>query len=241
MAELTGRQVYRDRYRRQAGVLPRPVLCACRPQDPFADRLDQARFLCQRDELVGRHHPQLGVLPAYQRLGAGDFPPIEVNLRLILKKKFLPLDRAAQAVFQHQPLVDPRVDLLRIKLEGISSELLGAVHGGVRVLQYRFPVGTVLRVKARADAAGDVELALPDRDRLGDGREDPFDDLRGVFVADLVGQHDDELIAALARRTQDPRRSVTDFSSWSPVLCPRLLLMYLKLSMSTDITATCRP
>ena len=41
-------------------------------QDPAADRHDQAHLLGERDEGVGAEHAALGVVPAQQRLDAGD-------------------------------------------------------------------------------------------------------------------------------------------------------------------------
>ena len=54
-------------------------------QHPFADRHDQADFLGERDELVGRDQPALGMVPAQQRLEAGDLAGLQVDERLVVE------------------------------------------------------------------------------------------------------------------------------------------------------------
>ena len=51
---------------------------------PAADRHDQARALGERDELVGQQKPELGMLPAEQRLVAGDGAVRERHDRLVM-------------------------------------------------------------------------------------------------------------------------------------------------------------
>ena len=59
-------------------------------------------LLGQRDELVGRHQPALRVLPADQRLDAGDPPVGEPDLRLVVQHELVVVDGAAQLADQRQ-------------------------------------------------------------------------------------------------------------------------------------------
>ena len=85
--ELLDREVDAHRERRlgrQQGLhLAR--LAAGLAQDPAADRDDQARLLGERDEGVGADHAALGVMPAQQRLDAGDAAVAEAHDRLVVE------------------------------------------------------------------------------------------------------------------------------------------------------------
>ena len=72
---------------------------ACRQpsrSDPAADRHDQPGLLGDRDELVGRHHPALGVVPAQQRLDAGDRAVVQPHDGLVVELELPGGDRALQ-------------------------------------------------------------------------------------------------------------------------------------------------
>src|SRR5918996_860159 len=53
-------------------VLPPAGLLESEPQDLHRHRLDQARVLCDRDELTGTHEPPHGVLPPHE-----SFEPVD--------------------------------------------------------------------------------------------------------------------------------------------------------------------
>ena len=74
VGDLAGGEVDGDVERALVGALLVPLedLAAGALLDPAADRLDQAAVLGDRDELAGVEQAALGVLPADQRLEAGD-------------------------------------------------------------------------------------------------------------------------------------------------------------------------
>ncbi len=81
--ELHRRQVDGDAQR------PRPGrrLAAGGAQNPFAELDDDAALLGQRDEGAGRDHALARMMPAHQRLEAGDLA-VDMRLRLIVQREF---------------------------------------------------------------------------------------------------------------------------------------------------------
>ena len=75
--------------RRQAGQFPRLRLGAGRFQYPFAHLHHQARRFGQGDELGGRDHAVLRVVPAHQRFGADDAPAAQRVFRLVVQQQLL--------------------------------------------------------------------------------------------------------------------------------------------------------
>ena len=71
-------------------------LGAGRPQHPFADLVDQADFLRERDEQRGADGPVLGMIPADQRLEAGDRLARSIDLRLVDDPQLAFLERDAK-------------------------------------------------------------------------------------------------------------------------------------------------
>jgi hypothetical protein len=88
LAELPGRDVDADADRRQACILPCPVLPASLAQDPIADRHDEARLLRHRNEPRGRDRPERRMIPADQRFDCKDFAGAQVELRLVEEEEF---------------------------------------------------------------------------------------------------------------------------------------------------------
>ena len=78
VGDLAGGEVDRDVEGPLVGPLlvPGEDLAAGRLLDPAADRLDQAAFLGDRDELAGVELAALGVVPADQRLEGGDLAAV---------------------------------------------------------------------------------------------------------------------------------------------------------------------
>ena len=57
-----------------------------RGDDPICDAMDEAGLFGERDELIGLDDPSRGVIPADERLGAGNPPEAAIELRLILEE-----------------------------------------------------------------------------------------------------------------------------------------------------------
>ena len=69
-------------------------------QHPFAERVDEAGLLGERDEDLGRDAAVLGVVPAQQRLGADDGVVGEPHDRLIVEAQQALLQRVAQRALE---------------------------------------------------------------------------------------------------------------------------------------------
>ena len=70
---------------------------------PAADRLDQAALLGDRDELAGVEQAAPRMVPAHQRLEAGDLAAAQRDDRLVVQRQLVAPDRAAQLVLELQP------------------------------------------------------------------------------------------------------------------------------------------
>ena len=124
-------------------------------EDPAGELRDRAGPLGERHELVGLQQPVLGVLPAHERLGAGDVVPLERHLRLVVQDELVALDRAPQLAEEAQPGRRVRVALGRVGLDAALAAL-GVVHRDVGALHQRRHVGAVLGRERHAHAG--VEL-----------------------------------------------------------------------------------
>jgi hypothetical protein len=85
-------QVDRDR-ELEPGVAPLPDLREGGVEHERGQRRDQAGLLGDRDELAGPDDPELGVVPARERLGADDAARAQVGLRLVVEADLALADR----------------------------------------------------------------------------------------------------------------------------------------------------
>ena len=109
--------------------------------------------------------------PADQRLGAGHRSGFEIDLRLVVQHELAPGEGAMQAGFDPLPLDGPCVHLPLEELIVVPAAFLGVVHRGVRALDQRLRIRTVVGVDADADGGGDMQLVVRDvvrRDERGD-------------------------------------------------------------------------
>ena len=151
------------------------------------------------------------MLPADQRLGAGDAAVGQPNLRLQVHPELAVLDRGAHLRHEGQQLGLVSVDDLVVDLEA-DSRFLRRVHRDVRVAEQQIGTLGVCRIQRDPHAAGDVEIELLDADRATEPFDDVFRDDRRRVVVGKVGQQDAELVAAeprhevpFAERLCDPR------------------------------------
>ena len=196
--ELPRGQVHRHRERHPA-VAPRDALLGGGLQHPFAERVDQARFLGERNEHLRRHVAVLGIVPAQQRLGADDRAVVDADDRLVVQLEHAVLQRAAQRAFERVLLQAPLREVGVEELVGVAPELLRAVHRDVRVLQQLLGVVGVVRVDADADRRRHVDVVLLDLERLRDRVEQLLRDAaehRGLV--EVLDDHH-ELVAAETR------------------------------------------
>ena len=132
----------------------RPVrrLGAGRPQHPFAERIDQAGLLRDRNELGRRDHAALGMVPAQQRLAADDPVVADVDQRLVVQLELAAHERLAQVDLQRAARLHARVHLRLEEAVGAAAVGLGAVQRHVGVLQQLIRLGAVVRRHGDADA-----------------------------------------------------------------------------------------
>ena len=92
--ELTRRHVDRQTQRRAPSLRPAPYLPTGSREHPAAKRLDEARLLGDGNETRRRDPSVLRMLPADQGFNAGDSAIAERDLRLIINREALGLERA---------------------------------------------------------------------------------------------------------------------------------------------------
>jgi hypothetical protein len=199
VGELARRQIDRHAHRRQAFALPRDVLRAGRFQYPPADRHDQTCFLGDGDEARRGHQAEVRMPPAQQGFHAGDLLRPQIELRLVVQGKFVPLQRMTQARFQREPLERIRPDVLGEELEIVFALLFREIHGDVGVFHQRLLVLRVGRIHADADARRHPALLPQHDDRLhGRGEELARGDGDLLRIRHLLQEHH-EFVAAQAR------------------------------------------
>ena len=109
--------------------------------------------------------------PADQGLGAGRRSGFQINLRLVVKDEFAPGEGAMQAGFDRLPLDGACAHLSLEEVIVVSATFLGLVHRGVRALDQRLGIRTVVGVDADPDGDVDMQLVVRDivrRDERGD-------------------------------------------------------------------------
>ena len=164
--QLAGREVDGQHERRQALFPPLQALGAGHLDDPAADLVDQPGFLGHRDELVRWNIAALGMLPAQQGFHYPDLLAVNIVLGLVVDAELVLFQRGAQVAFHRHPCLDVLGQAGFIIMVTIAPEILGLVHGGIRVLHQGHDVVAVFRVDADADAGGDQVLVLLQPERL---------------------------------------------------------------------------
>ena len=199
LVELARGQVHGDGQRRQAGLAPGHQLLAGGAQHPGADLDDEPGLLGNRNELGGRHRLAARRTPAQQRFDADLHAAGEVDLRLVIQHEFVALDRTTQAAFHAQAVQGARIHFFGIELEIAAAQFLGAVHGGVGILQQGIAVDAVARVDADADAADRREFVAEHVHRQQQGFQQFRRQHGGGAALRDVRHQDHEFVAAQAR------------------------------------------
>ena len=128
---------------RRVGALLVPLedLAAGALLDPAADRLDQAAVLGDRDELGRVEQAALGVLPADQRLEAGDLAGAQADHRLVVERELVAVERVAQLAFDLEPAHRAGPHLGVEEDAAGAAAFLGPVHRRVGVADQQLGVG----------------------------------------------------------------------------------------------------
>ena len=150
-----------DTSQREAGPAPCRALFGRGSQHPVAERVDQARFLGQRDEDLRRDAAVLRIVPAQQRFRADDRAVVDFHDRLVVQPQPTFLERVAQRPLQ-RVLPHPKLREIGVEeLVRVAPELLRAVHRDVGVLEQLLGVVGVVRKHADADRRGHVDARAP--------------------------------------------------------------------------------
>ena len=174
-------------------------MCADGLQYPAADRDDQAGLLGDRDELVGRDHPALGVAPAQQRFQPDDTLVGEVDQWLVVQLELPTLDRVAQVRLDRHPLNQVIAQRDVEDLEPPAALLFGEVHRGVGVAQQLLRGLAAVVADRDADGGGDEHLTAVELERLDHGVDEALRDFGDRVVGAGAGGDDGELVPARAR------------------------------------------
>ncbi len=133
------------------------------------ERPDERGRLDLRDELVRAEQAALGVLPAHERLHAGDTPALQVDLRLVVEDELAALERPSDLAEQDQAV---RVEVVARGRVHVDPARVRARAGERRVgaLQQQLgPVGVLVHDRD-ADARLDVQRDAVDHDRRLEAR-----------------------------------------------------------------------
>jgi hypothetical protein len=139
------------------------------------------------------------MLPAQQRLEAGDPVLAEVEERLEDEKQLVARDGALEVRLQRLAIAGQPVVADLEEADRAGSGLLGAVERRVGVLHDVEGRVAVARCQHDADAGRARELAALDRERLGEGCDKALGDFERILGPRQVGHHQRELVAADAR------------------------------------------
>ena len=195
MADLAYREVDADERRVRTRALPRGGLPASLFEQPQAEPDDQAGVLGQVDEPVRGEQPELGVVPAGQRLHAVQGAVGEADQGLVDEAELVAVDGGGHG--RGQP-VPGHVAGVAVGVEDGPPVLavgLGPAHGDVRGPHQLGRVGTGHRPLDDAGAGRDRQGVVPDQDRCAEHRQGPVGDLDRVVEAGGAGDQERELVA----------------------------------------------
>jgi hypothetical protein len=153
----------------------------------------------ERDESRRQHEAALRVVPAQQRLGAAHLAGVDVHDRLVMQRKLVALQRAAQRRLDVQALGAARGELGREEAIRVPPQLLRVVHRRVGILEERLGV----EPSSGCSASPRLPLTWISLPSIWKGRRTSSEDLaRDALGRAVVGQlleHDDEFVARDAR------------------------------------------
>ena len=140
------------------------------------------------------------MIPARQRLEAGDRAILEPHDRLVEDGDLFALDGAAQIRLQGQPIGLARPHRRLEHFDAVAAAALGVIHGKLGVFEHLLAALRLVVAERHADRAGDEDLALVEGDRRAQGAADGLRHGGDFFGARLRQQDHRELVAGEARQ-----------------------------------------
>ena len=181
------------------------------------------------------------MIPARQRLEAGDRAIFEPDDRLVKDGDFLALDGAAQIGFDRQPVGFARAHRGLEHVDAVAAEPLGVIHRKFRVLEPLFAALHLRIAERKPDRAGEKNLAVVERDRRAQRPAQRFGERDYPGGVPFRQQDQAELIAGKTRQrvlrpdqpSEPPRQRQQDRVASA---MPTESLTCLKRSISTTTT-----
>ena len=155
------------------------------------------------------------MVPAQQRLDAGDLSAHHIDLRLVVQRKLVALQRAAKCGFQGQALDRLRLDLLGEETKAVLAVVLGEIHRHVGILGQCLHVAAVGRIHRDADRSRGVALVAAELQGLAQHGQQFAGDAFDLVAFGGFFQDHDEFVAPEPRhdvaRTQRAPQPAADF------------------------------
>ena len=164
--------------------------------DDAADLRHQAGLLGDRNEFAGRDHAALRMVPAHQRLDAGDAAVAERDLRLVVDAERPLGDGDLEVAFELLAVLQLLPELVGEEREAAAAELLCRIQREVGVHEQVLGVVGVDRIDGDAGAGARKDRGAVEIDRLVDARKDALGDAVDVLAGAGARQDHDELVAA---------------------------------------------
>ncbi len=161
-----------------------------------AEPHDEVGLLGQRYEIVGAHEPELGMLPAHQRLESRQLLGGQVDDRLVEHADLVLGERLAQIALQRDAVVAVGAHIGPEDLDSVGAAALGAVHGNLGLLVEIEMTGLAPVVDGDAERARQHDLLAGDLDGRAQRSAHALCQGRKLLRAMVGGQQDCELIAA---------------------------------------------
>ena len=150
-------------------------------------------------KLLRHPHAVARMVPAQQRLGAGDLAGDEAQLRLQGEQEFAALDGFGQRILGFDLLLMLERQRLTEHAMLAAAARLGAIHRDVGGAHQRFDAAAMLGAQGDADRGADVDAVAVQFERLGNRQRDPPRDPLDLGVGRNFGEEQGELVAGEAR------------------------------------------
>ena len=168
-------------------------------EDEDAEFDDDARLLGDRDEDVRAEAAEARMIPAQQRLEAGDGAILQPHDRLEIDLDLAARERAAQIGLERQPVGALRAHARPEHLDAIAAAVLGVAHGDLGVLEHVVALGVQLRIEqGDADRGRQADLALGEGDRRRQRAAHGLGELHDMFGIGFGNDDDRERVAGNA-------------------------------------------